>query len=369
MTEKKNPVFSIFQFIFSIVVLVIVILVLGVGLLTILEYQPLDKEEIELTPASTDATGESVSVDDKLSLLTWNIGYCGLSETADFFMDGGTSVVSQDEQAVRNNLLNIEKIMEKEDTDITFIQEVDRDSARTYGIDEAEDIMKNAFPERAASFATNFKVIYIPYPIPPIGHMNSGILTLSKYDIASSERIQLPVPFKWPVRTVNIKRCLDVCRMNVKGTDKKLVLINVHLEAYDGGQGKVEQTRQLAEFMQQEYDMGNFVIAGGDFNQYFESVDISAYPKQNDSEWESGVLDEEIFSENFRFCMDPSVPTCRSLSRPYDANDESFQHYMLDGFIVSDNLTVEAVETKDYGFKYSDHNPVKLVVSFNNEEE
>ena len=33
---------------------------------------------------------------------------------------------------------------------------------------------------------------------------------------------------------------------------------------------------------------------------------------------------------------------------------------MIDGFIVSDNIEIINCETLDYGFKYSDHNPVLM---------
>ena len=62
--------------------------------------------------------------------------------------------------------------------------------------------------------------------------------------------------------------------------------------------------------------------------------------------------------------MDNSVPSCRSLDRPLsDAPDKTpagFQYYVIDGFIVSDNIRVKSVETRDYGFKATDHNPVVM---------
>ena len=61
--------------------------------------------------------------------------------------------------------------------------------------------------------------------------------------------------------------------------------------------------------------------------------------------------------------MDNSTPTCRSLDRPYDPDDKSFQYYMIDGFIVSDNVNVEKIQTLDCGFKNSDHNPVFMTFS------
>ena len=366
--KKKNPVLSVIKFIVSLVILLVVLFALFVGLLTLLEYKPADEEEITLTPASTNETAEAISTDDELSVLSWNVGYCGLSETADFYLDGGKSVVSQDEDSVRDNLSNIEKTIAEIDPDVAYLQEVDRDSSRTYGIDEAGDIMNNAFPEQAASFASNFKVLFIPYPIPPMGHMDAGILTLSKYNIDSATRIQLPCPFTWPARVINLKRCLNVSRVPVADSDKEVVFVNLHLEAYDDGEGKLAQSKQLAEFMQAEYDKGNYVIAGGDFNQTFSSVDTSMYPLQSEDLWECGLLDESVFSDNWQFAMDNSVPSCRSLDRAYDADDETFQFYMIDGFIVSDNLKIKSIETIDKEFKYTDHNPVKLTVEFKDEK-
>ena len=369
MTEKKkNPVLSVIRFILSLIILVVVLFALFIGLLTLLEYKPADEEEITLTPASTAETTDAISTEDEVSVLTWNVGYCGLSETADFYLDGGTSVISQDEDSVKNNLMNIEKTIADIDPDVFYLQEVDQDCTRSYGIDQVADFENNAFPNMAAAFASNFKVLFIPYPIPPMGHMDAGILTMSKYAIDSATRIQLPCPFSWPLRVGNLKRCLDVSRVPIEGSDKEFVFVNLHLEAYDDGEGKIAQTKQLAEFMQAEYDKGNYVVAGGDFNQTFSSVDTSMYPLQSEDLWMCGSLDESMFSENWQFEMDNSVPSCRSLDRAYDPDDETFQYYMIDGFIVSDNLKVETIETIDQGFKYTDHNPVKLVVSFKDEK-
>ena len=59
--------------------------------------------------------------------------------------------------------------------------------------------------------------------------------------------------------------------------------------------------------------------------------------------------------------MDNTHPTCRSLDKPYAGSDkDTFQYYMIDGFIVSDNITVLSCETLNYGFKNTDHNPVYM---------
>jgi endonuclease/exonuclease/phosphatase family metal-dependent hydrolase len=106
------------------------------------------------------------------------------------------------------------------------------------------------------------------------------------------------------------------------------------------------------------------VIAGGDFNQTFSGVDSSMYPVISDDLWEAGAIDEESFDDSLQFVMDNSTPTCRSLDQPYAGSDkENFQYYMIDGFIVSSNLSVESVETMNLGFVSTDHNPVVMTVT------
>ena len=53
-----------------------------------------------------------------------------------------------------------------------------------------------------------------------------------------------------------------------------------------------------------------------------------------------------------------------SLDQPYEGADhDSFQYYLIDGFIVSDNIQVEEMKNLDLDFRYSDHNPVILRIS------
>ena len=115
------------------------------------------------------------------------------------------------------------------------------------------------------------------------------------------------------------------------------------------------------DFMQEEYDKGNYVVACGDFNQTFSNSDVSKYPKIVD--WECPVIDVSDYPD-FTFSMDDSVPTCRSLDKPYfDSDKATHQYYMLDGFITSNNIKVNSVKTIDLGFKNTDHNPVVMSVT------
>ena len=274
-------------------------------------------------------------------------------------MDGGTSVYTADRARVEQNLNGIREALKSLDPDLAVLQEVDVNSSRSYGQDE-RTVLREAMPGASEAFAYNFNALYVPYPIPPIGHVESGLYTLSRAKARTAERISLPCPFSWPIRLVNLKRCLLVSRFPVKDTERELVLINLHLEAYDSGEGKEAQTRQLVSFMQAEYEKGNYVIAGGDFNQRFTNVDQSAWPVY-EGMWQPGEIDAAAFGDNFTLLADNTVPTCRSLDRAYaGAEKEGFQFYLIDGFIVSANVRTDEIKTLDLGFAFTDHNPVQL---------
>ena len=323
--------------------------------LTVTEFNPAPEEDVRVqgTARGAIATGQDVDI------VTWNIGYGGLSREADFFMDGGSGVRSVSRDGVEANLAAVESELSTLDPDFVFLQEVDQDSERSYGINEHATLATAFASGYSSAYALNYDVAFVPYPLPPIGGVESGIMTLGRVQPTSAMRVQLPCPFSWPVRLGNLKRCLLVERIPVEGSAAELVLVNLHLEAYDDGEGKAAQTAQLAQLIQEERAKGNYVIAGGDFNQSFSNVDTSMYPLQGDDLWQCGYIDVSSLGAGVTAVMDTTMPTCRSLDRPYDGSAD-FQFYMIDGFIVSDNVQVNGLETLDLGFEATDHNPVRL---------
>lgn len=344
---------KVLKLVFRLVMVLVVLAAIGVAVLTITEYRPENVETV-----IKGGTADAVPIGQEMSALIWNVGYGALGENADFFMDGGKSVYTADEARVKDNVQNILAELQRQNADFMMLQEVDINSDRSYHIDERETL-KQAAPGGTDAFAYNFKALYVPYPLPPIGHVEGGLYTLSQRGIAAADRIALPTPFTWPMRTVNLKRCLLVSRIPVAGSGRQLVLVNLHLEAYDDGTGKAAQTRVLQDLLRSEYDKGNYVIAGGNFNQQFAGV-VSPYRSEG-APWQAGKIDPAGFEPDFQMLMDASVPTCRALNKPYaGADKEKFYFYMIDGFIVSDNVEVREVRTIDMGFRHSDHNPVRL---------
>ena len=341
-----------------ILALVLAVAAVGLLVLTIAEYRPAERETVA---ASGQAAGV-LRAGDTVRVLSWNLGYGALGDNADFFMDGGTMVQTADADRVRRNLAEIGSTLTAEAPDLALLQETDLNSDRSHRVNQ-QTALADAFPGYASLFAYNYNALYVPYPLPPIGHVESGLVTFSRYAVAEGTRVQLPCPFSWPIRLANLKRCLLVIRVPVEGSGRELVAVNLHLEAYDDGSGKAAQTAMLAEFLKAELDKGNYVIVGGDFNQIFSNVDMSQWPVRQGM-WAPGEIDVNAFDPRLSLLMDARVPTCRSLDQPYAGADHSqFQYYLIDGFIVSDNLRVDGLETLSLDFSASDHNPVRLTVT------
>ena len=346
---------------FFTVLLYLFLAVLSFGVLLavfliVSEYRPADVEPLSVTGISEE---RNIPLEKPVELISWNVGFAALGKDADFVMDGGGSVPRANKAQVEANLSGIRNTLEKENTaEIWLLQETDSDSARSYHKD-----FRNTFALAQNTYALNYSCPFVPYPWPPFGKINSGLLTASSYDVETAERISLPCPFSWPMRTANLKRCLLVSYLPVEGSDRKLVLINLHLEAYDDGEGNLAQMQQLLEFMQSEYEKGNYVIAAGDFNQLFPGTE-ELYPNHKQDLWMPVILEEDSIPEGFFFAFDASVPTCRLLNQPYNPSDTAnTQYYVIDGMIASPNIRLNSVETLDEAFVYSDHNPVSFSVT------
>jgi endonuclease/exonuclease/phosphatase family metal-dependent hydrolase len=305
------------------------------------EYQPPDWESVAVSRVLSLKPGRG----QPMELYSWNIGYGSLDASQDFFIDGGKGVRPATDRNVGENIWAIQAFFSGTAGDINLLQEVDTNSKRSYGFDEAGYFSETW--KGSAAFTLNVQSKFIPIPFPRFtGRVESGLLTLNSYG-STAERIALPEAFDWPDKLVQAKRCLLVERAPVQDAQNgaELVLVNLHLDAYADGSGREAQTRALAEFLAAEYEKGNYCVAGGDFNQDFP-----------------GTLNNGLFDEGWILAADPSTPTKRLLDRAYDGQ-KGQEFRIIDGFILSPNVELLSVQTQDLDFKNSDHNPVKLTFS------
>ncbi|MGI6758445.1 MAG: endonuclease/exonuclease/phosphatase family protein [Bacilli bacterium] len=342
--------------VFALVLIASIVL----GYFTIVEYNPKSVEPLTIN----NNVELKVELDQDISILTFNIGYAGLGKNEDFVLDGGTKSRPDSKEVVESYLAGIKSLLTSNPSDIYMLQEVDLGSRRSYYIDQSKVIEQLLGSNYNSTFAYNYKAKFVPFPVSLtnyLGKVESGIFTLTRYQVNSSHRYQLPGAFAWPVRTVNLKRSMMVNVLPINNSSKELIVVNLHLSAYDGdGSLRAQEMEMLKEFLNEQASKGNYVIVGGDFNQTFpEAKDI--YPAKS-GYYEAYPIDDDFLPSEYSFAIDITKPTCRLLNEPYNKNSSNTQYYIIDGFIVSNNIKINNVETIDHDFQYSDHNPVSLSI-------
>ena len=346
-----------------ILILILLVIVLGfLGYLKITEYNPKKIENLKVENKENEIKedkNKNYELNTEYKLLSWNVGFFGMDKNIDFFMDGGKMVFPISQKQVEENMLKAIEEIKKENPDIINLQEVDKYSKRTGFMDQVK-ILNEKFKQNSI-FAYNMKVKFVPYPIPPLGQMETGIYSSSKKEILNPERHQLPIAFKYPVRLSNFKRAFTVTYSNINGSDKKLVLLNAHLDAYDDEKSgfKKKQTEEILNFMKKEREKGNYVILSADFNQNLKMLNKDEMEKIPSNLWRASNFDTELLSDKFKL-LHPNENTARLNNKPYKKGSENTYYYIIDGFVVSDNIKVNEIKVNDLDFQNSDHNPVVL---------
>ena len=340
-------------------ILLIAILIPGFLIIyaTIDDYKP---DDIETVFKSDNP--DTYDFGNEIDIIIWNIGYCGLSEDMDFFYDGGKQVRTSKEN-VLENLENVIKKLKSIDTlEFLLLQEVDKNSKRSYYINEYDSI-NSCLKEYWSFFGKNYDVFFVPLPPnEPMGSVESGLQTLSRYVPSGSERWNFPGKFGWPKRLFMLDRCFLVNRYPL-GTGKELLIVNTHNSAYDGGVLKKHEMEHLRKWLLSEYSNGNYIIVGGDWNQS---------PPSFKPEYEENVFDSVDFSlipadylpPDWNWVFDPKFPTNRRLVKAYIKGETPTT--IIDFYLISPNIEMLEVETINLDFRNSDHQPVKAKFKLKN---
>jgi len=333
------------------------LVVLGYVAYVFLTYSRIeDKQDIEVEGNSSSV----VKLGEEYTIVTFNLGFGAYTPDFTFFMDGGDDSRAKSEESVRECINGAIGVTKGFSPDFVLYQEVDTDSTRSYHVDEAA-MIKESFKDFDHAFACNYHSAYLMYPIfEPHGASNSGILTESRFDIKSSLRRSLPIATGFK-KILDLDRCYSISRIAVDD-DRELVLINTHLSAYgtDESQGNA-QLEMIFEDMKAEYDKGNYVICGGDFNHDFTGNSRDLLNPDDDTEYSwCKPFPEKNIPNGFIKCDEYDnglVSTTRNTNIPYC--EDSFT-VVLDGFLISDNISCEYVQNMDCGYEFTDHNPVVM---------
>lgn len=358
--KKKGPVAKVFTVI-GIVIAAIVVIALAYVAYVFISYHRIDDNQALQT--SGTAEKQSVAVGQEMLITSYNIGFGAYSDDYTFFMDGGKESWAFSKEAVYNNIGGAMSVIEAKKPDIALFQEVDFDGTRSYHVDECvlvEDAM-DKIGAYSHIFAQNYDSPFLMYPITqPHGANKAGIMTFAKADLYDGLRRSLPIE-EGLSKVLDLDRCYSKAKVKTDN-GKELVIYNLHLSAYTTKAETAEtQLTMVVQDMQEEYDKGNYCIAGGDFNRDLlgNSPEIF-HTAVLDDNWAQPV-NMSLFTDDITlvppFQEANKIASCRNPDKPYEEGDFVVT---VDGFIVSANVEVTYVNVIDAGFKYSDHNPVMM---------
>ncbi len=343
---------NILKVLLALVILFVIFFAVVIVYAVISDYKP-KATEVVYNSDKPDMLTDSA----KITLLSWNIGYCGLDRKMDFFYDGGRKVITPKPQFIEN-MKAVDKFLSKNDSmDFIFIQEIDKNSKRSYHFNEYDTLDKSLhgyYP----FFAKNYDVFFVPVPLSnPMGKVISGLAMFSKYRPASSVRYSFPGKYGFPKQLFMLDRCFLMNRYPL--TDgRELIVINTHNEAFDPGEIRKAQMSYLKNFLLSEYAKGNYIITGGDWNMSPPGFvpRFTSNKVLNDQM----KMESDFFPDGWEWVYDDKTPSNRSVIAAYDPAVTGTT--VIDIFLLSPNIRDISVECINLGFENSDHNPVRVKV-------
>jgi exonuclease III len=185
-------------------------------------------------------------------------------------------------------------------------------------------------------------------------------MTISKYVPSKVIRYSFPGNYSWPVRLFFLDRCFLVNRYTL-ANEKELIVINTHNSAYDDGSLRNKQMEYLKIFLKSEYEKGNYIIVGGDWNQC---------PPNFNTLFNGDLMDFELkkdipydFLPKWTWAYDNTLPTNRRVDVPYIKGKTLTT--VIDFYLLSPNIKKISIKNIDLGFENSDHNPVSITIKLN----
>jgi len=305
-----------------------------------------EEDYVRIKEYKMQASGQK----DTLSVMTYNIGYLSgminnlaVERRGDFFLKNM-------EQSI-DLVGNIQP-------DIIGFQEVDFYANRSFLMNQMDSIaFKCNYLE--GGYAVNWDKKYVPFPYWPLsvhfGKMLSGQGILSNFPFIMNKRIVLDKPEENPFwyNAFYLDRLLQTSHLDV---GPGLIVMNVHLEAFDGATREKQIETVIAEYNQHRADFPVLLI--GDFN---------CEPPYSESQFKDELTISQLLSipdiaqaiPDSTYAKSPDEYFTFDSRKPYQKIDYIF-------FNPSRITCIEAFVVKEAG-EISDHLPVYMKFMIKNE--
>ena len=297
----------------------------------------------------------SNSLNDGITVTTWNIGYAGLGQESDFVMDGGRHWFPPSRSIVEKNLRGILQSLDAFNTDVLLLQELAGASILTYGLDPKKRVV-DSHPDMAFVYDPSIRTRLLPSRLRL--EIGNGTLLRGKVLSAKSELISLEPKYEFGLFRRQYRTSTIVVPGRNGNTEIEWSFINIHLAAFDDdATTRHRQLRDVLELAEREYRLGRFVVVGGDWNMVLNQTE---YEHRTEAAYLFWIHDfpSEMIATGWQLVSDETVPSVRTVQIPYEEG-VNFRT-TIDGFLVSPNVDVIGIETTDLRFEYTDHQPVTV---------
>lgn len=305
----------------------------------------------------TNNQPQTVRTNRTYSIMSYNLSFGAITPEFSYYFDGGKSATAPNRDTVVDNISSAINLIEAEKPDFLLLQEIDQKSTRSKQFNQVE-AFDTRFKAYSYTYASNLHTGFVMSPLnDPFGSNESGLLNMSKFAIDDSIRLSLPATSRWPDKLSAHDYCLNVTKYKTE-TDKDLIIINVMFSAYESEELIIRQVDVLKAYASAEYAKGNYVIAGGTFNNdMLPQEDV--FECEDKSPAGYTMFEEQMRPAYFKFALLNNAPTWRDTSKPY-VKGKSFVS-VRDIFMISDNIVI-APNSRiiDTGFKNSAHQPTLL---------
>jgi len=224
---------------------------------------PLVNQFADVEDAVMYRAGNIKNVDGKktIKVMTWNIRF-GVARL-DFFGDGcgNRSILSKSE--VMKGLEGLAAKIKAEDADIILLQEVDIQSKKTAYIDQAQWLLDNTDMNYGA-YGSMWEAQAILAD--GLGRVNTGNLTLSKWELKEAERHQLPLRNDQDGLTQYFYLRRNVLKAKVAMPGNSFYAVNTHLTAFATDDTKQKHINGFKNILDGIVAEGHNFVAGGDLN-------------------------------------------------------------------------------------------------------
>ena len=284
----------------------------------------------------------------KIEIYTWNINHGAMGKNY-FNMNNNPSLGAY----ARNIDGIIYQLTTLTNVDFILLQDIEVNTRRA-AMDNQVERFKATFSDYTAlaSVSPQLHTSLVPF-FSFHTRLFPGLLTFSLYKPVESKRYTLPAKSTWLECSKN-KGGFLLARYNVSN-GKQLIVINIYnAEKYS------TKDSLLKSIMKQEFEKGNYVVAGGDWRLSPIEASSIKFEDGNVTTSDFAALPNDYFPQGFIQVYDKKHPTYRDVSKAYEKGKT--ETAIKDFFVVSPNVKIITTNALDNEFNFSSHQAVGMII-------